>query len=470
MVRYTLTPRNSLRKFIAGVSWDTDILSFPNANADILDAALAKCNFSAATDPTVDDDEADGYATGSRWHNTTDHTIFVCESATEGEAVWRQVWPALAVDMDLSDYQLVSGMSAYQLSSVLTTRGDIPFRGAAAWERLAKGTSGQFLKQGANDPVWATFAPADVTFAATAKILGRKTAGGGAGEECSLDELLDLIGSPAQGDIIYRGASAYARLAAGTAGQVLMSGGASANPSWDSSRIDGWVAAPTLTYSAADAPVYMVTISGDYSAIITAGMRIKLTDDSAVKYFIVVKSAYSEPNTTLTLYGGTDYALSGGAISSPFYSMVKAPAGFPLDPAKWTVTTTGTSLCSQSNPTAGTWYDTNLDLVVPIGAWMVGHQAFVDASRASSGWAQVYTTLSTTTNTETHQQFTVKQGVYTGSSANYLANYIEKNRHLTVTSKTTFNYLYCTPQSGQSAIYVSGDQNPTVLYAICAYL
>lgn len=36
----------------------------------------------------------------------------------------------------------------------------------------------------------------------------------------------------AQGDIIYRGASAYARLAAGTAGSILQSGGAAANPSW----------------------------------------------------------------------------------------------------------------------------------------------------------------------------------------------------------------------------------------------
>ena len=38
--------------------------------------------------------------------------------------------------------------------------------------------------------------------------------------------------SDAQGDILYRGASNYERLGAGTAGQVLESGGADANPSW----------------------------------------------------------------------------------------------------------------------------------------------------------------------------------------------------------------------------------------------
>ena len=38
---------------------------------------------------------------------------------------------------------------------LLTTRGDISYRGAATWERLAKGNPGQFLEQGANDPFWA---------------------------------------------------------------------------------------------------------------------------------------------------------------------------------------------------------------------------------------------------------------------------------------------------------------------------
>lgn len=44
--------------------------------------------------------------------------------------------------------------------------------------------------------------------------------------------------SEAQGDIIYRGASAYARLAAGTAGGLLQTGGAGQNPTWITT-IDG---------------------------------------------------------------------------------------------------------------------------------------------------------------------------------------------------------------------------------------
>lgn len=39
-------------------------------------------------------------------------------------------------------------------------------------------------------------------------------------------------GTPAQGDIIYRGSAAWSRLAAGSVGQALWTGGAGANPAW----------------------------------------------------------------------------------------------------------------------------------------------------------------------------------------------------------------------------------------------
>jgi len=67
---------------------------------------------------------------------------------------------------------------------------------------------------------------------ATSRILGRKTSGAGDVEECTLSEVLDFIGSAAQGDILYRGASAWERLAAGTNGQFLQTQGAAANPQW----------------------------------------------------------------------------------------------------------------------------------------------------------------------------------------------------------------------------------------------
>lgn len=68
---------------------------------------------------------------------------------------------------------------------------------------------------------------------ATDKVLGRTTAGTGAVETLSASDVLDMLGTT-RGNVLYRGASAWAALGVGTAGQVLQSGGAGADPSWAS--------------------------------------------------------------------------------------------------------------------------------------------------------------------------------------------------------------------------------------------
>lgn len=42
-----------------------------------------------------------------------------------------------------------------------SSRGDIVYKASAAWARLPKGTEGQVLRQGANDPSWGADAPGD---------------------------------------------------------------------------------------------------------------------------------------------------------------------------------------------------------------------------------------------------------------------------------------------------------------------
>jgi len=85
----------------------------------------------------------------------------------------------------------------------------------------------------------------DVT--STSRVIGRKTAGSGDPEECTLSEVLDFIGSAAQGDILYRGASSWARLGAGTDGQYLKTQGAGANPTWGTVSSGGMTLLGTLT-------------------------------------------------------------------------------------------------------------------------------------------------------------------------------------------------------------------------------
>ncbi len=66
---------------------------------------------------------------------------------------------------------------------------------------------------------------------ATDTVLGRTASGTGAVSALGATDVLDMIGST-RGQVLYRGASAWSALGVGTAGQVLQSGGAGADPSW----------------------------------------------------------------------------------------------------------------------------------------------------------------------------------------------------------------------------------------------
>lgn len=89
---------------------------------------------------------------------------------------------------------------------------------------------------------------------------------------------------------------------------------------------DGWTN-PSETWTYASGTSF--TISGDKTLIYTRGIKLKLTNNGSVKYFYVVGSSYSAPNTTVTITGGSDYALVAGAISANYYSRLEYPQGFP---------------------------------------------------------------------------------------------------------------------------------------------
>ena len=89
------------------------------------------------------------------------------------------------------------------LRDVLTTRGDLLYRGASAEARLAVGGANTVLKSDGTDPGWG-----------------------------SLSSLLDAVFSSSQGAILTRGAAAWGALAPGTSGHFLKSNGAGADLSY----------------------------------------------------------------------------------------------------------------------------------------------------------------------------------------------------------------------------------------------
>lgn len=110
----------------------------------------------------------------------------------------------LLVAYDDSSKSLVPSSLVTKLADILTTRGDILRRGGLQPERLALGAGNTVLGSDGTDASWRTIA-----------------------------QTLEGLGST-RGQIAYRGASAWSVLAPGTAGQVLQTGGAGADPSWGS--------------------------------------------------------------------------------------------------------------------------------------------------------------------------------------------------------------------------------------------
>ena len=236
----------------------------------------------------------------------------------------------------------------------------------------------------------------------------------------------------------------------------------------------GWVSYSTVTptYTSADAPTYTITFAAvDLTSTMSVGMRVKLTD-STVKYFIITAIAFST-NTVVTLYGGTDYTLSGGALSSFNYSSMKAPLGFPLDPTKWTVKVTDTTQRSVAG-TGGTYNNigtTNAQITFPIGVWNFDYQVFVWGDRTTAGLGDsIYVTLSTTNNTATDLELTYRWQV-SGVAANQsdvMSILAMRSKIMVMTSKTLY---YLNAKMDNSGTWYYDNPNGTmVLRAVCAYL
>lgn len=236
---------------------------------------------------------------------------------------------------------------------------------------------------------------------------------------------------------------------------------------------DGWTAysAVTPTSGTLDDPTFELTFAGvDLTSTLQAGMRVKLTQ-STVKYFIITKVAFST-NTTVTIYGGTDYDLvsTGTTVVSAFsYSSAKVPFGFPADPTKWTVRVTDTTERSQSSAVQDTWYNlgtTAAQISVPIGIWNTLFQ--VNAHISTN--AQIFVALSTANNSASDSEFVA---TFINSAAAFGGSQLTRTKTLTTASKTTYYLNTKTTSSSTPTLYNRNDTtngSPLIIEARCAYL
>ena len=231
--------------------------------------------------------------------------------------------------------------------------------------------------------------------------------------------------------------------------------------------VGGWVGAnETWTYASDDDPTYTFTIASfDATAKYSAGMKVKLTNAS-VKYFIITKVVFDDPGSTITVYGGTDYDLANSAITLPYYSTQKAPFGFPLDPDKWTVKTTGTSYADTS---AGSTeeFDSTLRVSVPIGCWNhilnIARVGVTPVAASTEAVGTLGASSSASSFSDPEMKSDIKITGDASSAAWHIRIPLYKAMPKIITSKTTY--------------YVVGDSASALFLgtfwehkAICAYL
>jgi len=228
---------------------------------------------------------------------------------------------------------------------------------------------------------------------------------------------------------------------------------------------NGWISArATLTYASASTPTFVCNTSTNLSTRISVGMKIKLTQ-TTTKYFFVTAIT----STTITLYGGTDYVLANATISNVYYSVVKSPYGFPMNPNKWSVELLKQTDTVILNTLDNTWKASTVSTVIPIGDWNFSAKFGVYYAGTSVYGSIIYTTISTNTTTVTNPKLTVRnsEGINVDAPSSYVSAFVYE----TIRNETpqTFTILVKTI-GGAPSCTIDGSANPTFLVATCAYL
>lgn len=242
----------------------------------------------------------------------------------------------------------------------------------------------------------------------------------------------------------------------------------------------GWVSlGQPLVYGSADDPTYTATCAGvDLTSTLSVGMKLRVSQSTGgTKYFFITKIAFST-DTTLTLYGGTDYDLANETISSPYFSVVQAPFGFPRSPAKWTVELTYSGSSTQATPTANTVYNIGTQsLVGPIGEWYqeMFIAGYVERTSGTATSMRFVAGLSTANNSLSDNTMQIRfgatdGGIGTGTPPRRVEGSGFRRRSLTLTAKTTYYMNFMTPDASTTILANRGSDGVNVIRFICAFL
>lgn len=247
------------------------------------------------------------------------------------QQIHRRVLALEGIDDGGSVVVIPEGSTGEALQDVQTF-ADATARGNAVPKRVGQlgvqlDSGSLWRSNGSGSGAWARAVTlGQIQASASPRIFGRKSGGIGNAEELTLSDVLDSVGSAAQGDILYRGAAGWERLPAGTAGQVLRTGGAGGSPVWGNGKVvNVWRAATTSAFTTTTQIPFDNTIpqSNEGVEVLTINIAPSSTSNKLLFWFggYCVCSNVSIPLIALFRDSGADalYARSAPTVAGVIY-------------------------------------------------------------------------------------------------------------------------------------------------------
>lgn len=230
----------------------------------------------------------------------------------------------------------------------------------------------------------------------------------------------------------------------------------------------------TWTYVSANAAgnTFVVSATGDLTDIFRVSLRFRAKQGGGYEHFIIhyVEYVALDGITKLTIFGGASGDLINAAITDVAFSAERFPAGFPVGEDEWAVEYSDAITRDQASPAQHDWYNINSALIVlpAPGVWNCEYDVSLYFSSASND-ATVYSTLSTTSSTESNDRWTrgFRVGLASGTILGFVSVHAEGE--IAVESETT---IYLNTQTGStsvSSISNAGGIHPTIIRAVSGY-
>lgn len=234
----------------------------------------------------------------------------------------------------------------------------------------------------------------------------------------------------------------------------------------------GWLATgESWTYSSWDATrrIGVVNVPSDATTKYTAGNRVRISQTTGGTKYAIITYVTS---TTLTLHFPSGITLNNEAITSPVYSPLPTPVGFPSNAANWILETTSVTSQAQLSPTAGVWYNPGSNsLALGPGVWDLGYKGSLECLKAGYGTSDALATLSTANNSESDSDFTLWEfiGITGGTSSNHVFP-MTSRKTISITANATYYLNVSCTIASQSQLQWRGSNSKSSIRAVSSYL